>query len=165
MSLAVALIAVLTLAGAVWVVTLRNLFRAALALGLVLAGVAALFLVLGAEFVAFVQLLVYVGAILTLIVFAIMLTARLNTAPDTPAPGRKLTAAGVSLALFAVLTAAIQPLADLAPSAAEPVSAAELGHQLVTTLVAPFEIISLVFVAAIVGAIALAAPRAASPEK
>lgn len=153
------LFALITLVSAVWVVSLRNLFRAALSLGITLVGVAGLFLLLGAEFLAFVQILVYVGAILTLIVFAIMLTNRPQQNAAVPGGSdRRLPAALVSLALFAVLAAATRPVVWPSP-AATTVSLADLGQQLVTTLVLPFEVISLVFVAAAVGAIVLATDR------
>lgn len=153
-------LAALVLVSAVWVVTLKNLFRAALSLGLVLLGVAGLFIVLEAEFLAFVQILVYVGAILTLVVFAIMLTAKLQSpSPDVPASRQRLPAAAASLGLFAILAAATWPLGWPKAPSADAVSVAALGQQLVTTLVLPFEVVSLVFVAAMVGAIAIAAPR------
>ena len=92
---AAALFACIILTGAVWVVTLKNLFRAALSLGLVLLGVAAVFLLLEAEFLAFAQILVYVGAILTLIIFAVMLTAKLQT-DVTAATGRQQGPAAIA---------------------------------------------------------------------
>ena len=147
----------LILISAVWVVTLRNLFRAALSLGLVLLGVAGLFILLEAEFLAFVQILVYVGAILTLVVFAIMLTARLQTDVSASASRQPIPAAAASLGLFITLVSVTQSLAWPTTPLAHAVSLAALGQQLVTTLVLPFEVISLVFVAAIVGAIALTA--------
>ena len=154
---------VMVLVGAVWVVTLRNLFRAALSLGLVLVGIAGLFIALDAEFLAFVQILVYVGAILTLVVFAIMLTAKLHaSSPVTPASRQRAPAALASIGLFAVLVSVTAPLSWPHPPGIRTVSLPELGRQLVTTLVLPFEVISLLFVAAIVGAIALAAPQ--SPQ-
>ena len=156
---------ILILVSALWVVTLSNLFRAALSLGVVLLGVAALFILLEAEFLAFVQILVYVGAILTLVVFAIMLTARLQGSPVSPASRQQVPAAVASLGLFGVLILATSPLTWPDASAAKPVSLAALGQELVKTLVLPFEIISLVFVAAIVGAIAIAAaPRKITPS-
>jgi NADH:ubiquinone oxidoreductase subunit 6 (subunit J) len=156
MPIAFGLLAILILVGAVWVVTLRNLFRAALSLGLVLLGVAGLFVLLEAEFLAFAQILVYVGAVLTLIIFAVMLTAKLQGSAASPASRQTVPAAAVSVGLFAVLVSATQPLVWPAAPPAEAVSLAALGQQLVTTLVLPFEVISLVFVAAAVGAIALA---------
>ena len=149
----------LALLGAFWVVTLRNLFRAALSLGLVLIAVAGLFILLEAEFLAFVQILVYVGAILTLVVFAIMLTAHLQTSPTIPARCQTLPAACVSLALFVTLVSVTRSVDWPVGPQADAVALATLGQQLVTTLILPFEIISLVFVAALVGAVSLAATR------
>lgn len=159
--------AVWVLVGGFWVVTLKNLFRAALSLGIVLVGVAGLFLVLEAEFLAFVQILVYVGAILTLVIFAIMLTAKNKTPAAEPMSRASFPAAFVSLALFFVLAWATQSWVIAQPKAAQAVTLSQLGQQLITTLVLPFEIISLVFVAAMVGAIALATmhpPKAHSTE-
>jgi NADH-quinone oxidoreductase subunit J len=184
-ALAFGLMSAMILLGAVWVVTLRNLFRAALSLGLVLLGVAGVFLLLAAEFLAFVQILVYVGAVLTLVVFAIMVTAGLQGSPAVSAHRQRLPAALACLGLLVALAVATQglvwpaapsedavPLAGggppLATSWPSPppggeVTLAALGQQLVTTLVLPFEVISLVFVAAMVGAIALAAHRPKPP--
>jgi len=158
-------LALLVLGGAVCVVTLSNLFRAALCLGVVLVGVAACFLLVQAEFLAFVQILVYVGAVLTLIVFAIMLTARITEQPSGPARRQGGLAAVVSLALFALLAVTTQTLAWPQP-AQEPIPLGTLGQQLVTTFVLPFEVVSLVLVAALVGSVALAAsPRRAPPTR
>jgi NADH-quinone oxidoreductase subunit J len=155
-------LAVLVIAGALLVVTIRNLFRAALSLGVVLLGVAGLFILLEAEFLAFVQVLVYVGAILTLVVFVVMLTAGSTHASAAPANRQRLPAALASLGLFALLASATQALVPeaVAPQA---VSLTQLGQELITTLVLPFEVISLVFVAALVGAIALAFSAAPTP--
>ena len=155
-------LAALVLVSAVWVVTLGNLFRAALSLGLVLIGVAGLFILLEAEFLAFVQILVYVGAILTLVVFAIMLTARLHAAPTPSANRQPLAAAAASLGLFVVLVSSTRSLLPKSPFT-DAVSLTRLGQELVKTLVLPFEVISLVFVAAMVGAIALAARAPQKP--
>src|SRR6266700_5587021 len=74
MSVTFAIIATLTVASAVAVMTLRNLVHCALSLMLTFVGLAALFLQLNAQFVGFAQILVYVGAVAILIVFAILLT-------------------------------------------------------------------------------------------
>lgn len=151
----------LVIGGAVWVVWLGNLFRAALSLGLVFVGVAGLFVLLEAEFLAFVQILIYVGAILTLVVFAIMLTATRQSFEASPPPRQPLPAALCSGALFVVLVLMIRALPPPQAPMSDAVSLSELGRTLITTLVLPFEVISLVFVAAMVGAIAVAAsPRA-----
>ena len=152
------LLGAVVIAGAVWVVTLANLFRAALSLGLVLVGIAGLFLLLEAEFLAFVQILIYVGAILTLVVFAIMLTAKPQGASDVPASRQQLPAALLSGGLFLLLTLATRPLWP-EPANLAPISLATLGQQVVTTLVLPFEVVSIVFVASVVGAIVLATAR------
>ena len=154
-------LAALVLVGACWVVTLPNLFRAALSLGLVLLGVAGLFVLLEAEFLGFAQILVYVGAILTLVVFAIMLTARLQAAsPAAPASRQAVPGAVVAGSLFALLAAATWrvawPSGQLGDGTAVPLAA--LGQQLVTTFVLPFEVVSLVFIVALVGAFGIAAP-------
>lgn len=152
------ILALIILAGSVWVVTLRNLFRAALSLGLVLIGIAGLFVLLEAEFLAFVQILVYVGAILTLVIFAIMLTTRLQTDQTTPASRQVIPAAGISVSVFVILIRATQPLLSQTTLELAPLLAA-LGQHLVTQLVLPFEVVSLVFVAVIAGSIAVASAR------
>ena len=153
-TIAFAALAVLIIMSAFWVVLLGNLFRAALSLGVVLLGVAGVFILLEAEFLAFVQILVYVGATLTLVIFAIMLTAKLQTA--APPPRHPVPAALASIGLFGVLVAVTQSIRWPESPIGEAVTAAALGQQFVTTLVLPFEVISLVFVAAMVGAIAIA---------
>ena len=149
----------LILISAAFVVVLSNLFRAALSLGLVLLGVAGVFLWLGAEFLAFVQILVYVGAILTLIVFAIMLTTRFQQTLTPVSIGRCVISAAVSAGLFGVLATAINAMAPSLPPAEAGVSLPRLGQELITRLALPFEVVSLVFVAAIVGAVVVASTR------
>jgi len=158
-------VSLLVLVSAFWVVTLRNLFRAALSLGLVLIGVAGLFILLEAEFLAFVQILVYVGAILTLVVFAIMLTAKLQTAPPVPPVRQPLPAALAALGMFILLYSVTGSFERAAVSTGEVVTLGALGQQLVTTLVLPFEVISLVFVAAMVGAIVVASPPTSKSQR
>ncbi len=156
------LVCAVVLLSAVWVVTLRNLFRAALSLGIVLVGVAGLFILLEAEFLAFVQILVYVGAILTLVVFAVMLTSRATASAPTDVSRHRVPALLASAILLAVLLSVTQTLMQRAPGpssfqVSELAELAELGKTLITTFVLPFEVISVLFVAAMVGAIAVAA--------
>jgi NADH:ubiquinone oxidoreductase subunit 6 (subunit J) len=153
-----AILSALVLVGALWVVTLHNLFRAALSLGLVFLGIAGLFICLGAEFLALVQLLIYVGAILVLIIFAIMLTNSWQR-ETLPASRQRLPAALAALALFALLARATWVLAWPAQIPGGATRLKDLGLVLVKTLVLPFEVISLIFVVVVVGAIAVAAPR------
>jgi NADH-quinone oxidoreductase subunit J len=150
----------LVLASAVLVVALRNLFRAALSLGLVLVGVAGLFVLLEAEFLAFVQILIYVGAILTLVIFAVMLTARVHSPTTSRSLPQQLPAAAFTIALFGLLARVSFALPLAQTPAQGAVSLQALGQELVTRLVLPFEVISLIFVAAMVGAIAVAFTQA-----
>lgn len=154
--IAFAVLGVVVLTAAFWVVSLSNLFRAALSLGLVLIGVAGLFILLEAEFLAFVQILIYVGAILILIVFAIMLTARMQTNTAQPVSRNRIPAAAAALAVFGLLAWTTQSVSWPAFSMANTVTATTLGQRLVTNWVLPFEVISLVFVAVIAGAVAIA---------
>lgn len=157
LSLALGILSALILVSAVWVVTLRNIFRAALSLGLVLLGVAGFFILLEAEFIAFAQILVYVGAVLTLVVFAIMLTARLQAAPEDPTPlVHRLAAGAFCGGLFIVLVWATRAFVWPQTPAQPPVDLASVGQQLTTTLLLPLQIVALVFVASVVGAVAIA---------
>jgi NADH-quinone oxidoreductase subunit J len=125
----------------------------------VLIGIAGLFILVGAEFLAFVQILVYVGAILTLVIFAIMLTARAQGRQASSSSSHRWPAAAASLALFLLLASVITVVAPGPVPGGQPVTLTRLGRELVTTLVLPFEVISVVFVAAIVGAIAIASSK------
>src|SRR5215468_3027001 len=97
MTLSFAIVAILTVAGAVAAMSLRNLVHCALALTVAFSGLAALYLQLDAQFVGFAQILVYVGAVAILIVFAVLLTRGSET------PGRssvsRSTLAGILVAL------------------------------------------------------------------
>jgi len=106
-----------------------------------------------------VQILVYVGAILTMVVFAIMLTARLQTDPAASASRQQWPAAMVALGLFVVLCGTTHALVWPTTAPAEAVSLAAIGQELIKTLALPFEVVSLVLVAAMVGAIVLASAR------
>ena len=158
-------VAVATLCGALVAVSARNLFRAALGLAAALFGVAVLYLFLQAEFLALTQLLIYVGAILTLIIFGVMLTARIAD-PSVPRWNRQAKwAALLTISFFlwlghllwhanwgaiakspAVISRVISPAAELA----------EIGRSLVSNYLLPFELLSLLLVGALVGAIVIA---------
>ena len=158
--IAFGLIATLLVISSALVVLVRNLFRAALALGAALICVAALFLLLGAEFLGWVHILVYVGAVLTLILFAVMLTAGFG---DPSVPQSHATRWPAALAvglLFGLLRQAIQTLPWESSAPAEGLAGAQgIGRALVTTYVLPFEMISVLFVAVMVGALVLAGRR------
>ena len=146
-----------TLSGAFAAIYARNLFRAALGLAVALFGVAALYLFLSAEFLAVTQLLIYVGAILTLIIFGVMLTARI-AAPSISRWNRQAIWAGlVSFILGAGLCSGFLQTPWPHPAQNQPpVELATLGRSLISLYVLPFELLSVLLVGALVGAIVIA---------
>jgi NADH-quinone oxidoreductase subunit J len=163
MTVSFLILAIMTLAGGVAAMTLRRLVHCALALAVAFAGLAALYLNLGAEFAGLAQLLVYVGAIAILIVFAILLTPT-RAAGEEAGLQKAFSPAGLggallALAVFAVLAWAVvtssvarQPGAEAAPSA----SMQEIGLALMQRYVLPLEVIALMLTAAMIGAVILA---------
>ncbi len=144
---------------------LRNAVHCVLALTVGFAGIAALYLQLGAQFVGFTQVLVYVGAVAILAVFAIMMTqGRQSATPAEPSP---LWAAGgaVAAAVFAVLAWAIHSSAASAqapptqPAAAPDVTVQQIGDALMHRFVLPLEIVGLLLTAALIGAVVIAMGR------
>jgi NADH-quinone oxidoreductase subunit J len=150
-------LAAVALVGAFFAVTLRNLVRAALGLILSFMGVAGIYFVLEAEFVGVVQILIYVGAISILILFAIMLTRGIMTSSAPSQNSQWVGAALIAVLLFAVLFGVVIGThwnvtemkigSDLIP---------KLGTELMTTYLLPFEAVSLLLLAALVGAIVIA---------
>ncbi len=158
MSLAFYLMAALTVAGAVAAVTLRNTVHCALALSVAFAGIALMFLSLDAQFAGFAQILVYIGAVAILIVFAILLTR----GSDTPAAGvfSRTWFAGLAIAaaVFAVLGwAVIATAPKLAHDSPAPsVNVEQIGTALMGRYVLPLEIVALLLTAALIGAVIVA---------
>ena len=150
----------ITLAGAWIVITNRNLYRAALGLVFSFFGVAGLYALLNAGFLAVVQVLIYVGAISILIIFAIMLTRRVMDRDVVQRNTQWVISALVALALFGVIgytlafRAADQWPVSNASLPTDPI--AELGEALVTTYALPFEAASVLLLVALVGAIVIA---------
>ncbi len=161
---AFAALALLTLGSAGVVALARNVMHSAVALLGTLAGVAGLYTLLAADFLAAVQILIYVGGTLILFLFAAMLTARIDQAAQSNAPGPR-QAAGFACALLAIplVTVALHTTwsADAAAPVAVP-STAKLGYALLGDAVLPFELASFVLVAAMIGAVTLAR-RAVKP--
>lgn len=149
-------IALLTLVFAFLVVTSRNIFHGALYLAFTLIGVACVYLYLNAEFLAIVQVLIYVGAIVTLFIFTIMLTADITTQSFRGVRRRALVSAFAALAIFIILNKLIAkaPWHDEAPAGVS-IDLPQLGRSLMSTYALPFEVISLVSLAALVGAIVI----------
>ncbi len=135
----------------------RNLVRAALALIVVLGCVAAMYALLSADFLAIVQLVVYVGAIMVLIIFAIMMTPGQIDLPGLVGAGQRWGALLVALAVLAVscFVIASTPWSVRAAPLDVPTAPA-LGGLMLTRYVLPFEIASLLLTVALVGAIVIA---------
>jgi NADH-quinone oxidoreductase subunit J len=158
MSPAFIILAMATLLSAAAVMSLRNLVHSALSLAVAFAGLAALYLQLHAEFVGFAQVLVYIGAVAILIVFAILLT-RSGETPNEPvlAPGW-MAGIAVSAIVFAALGWAVLGSGAIAretPSAPD-ITVKHIGDALMTKYVLPLEVVGLLLTAAMIGAVIIA---------
>jgi NADH-quinone oxidoreductase subunit J len=160
------LTAALTLGSAIAVVTVRNLVHAALALIVSFFGVAIVFVLLQAGFLAAVQVVLYIGAIAILIIFAIMLTRRVMEDTGPQINQQWWLAALVSVALFAALMVVLQQVPALQQAMAPATVDAEAGlRQLGAALVdpnqymLPFEVASVLLLVALVGSIVIAGDR------
>ena len=150
------IVAALIVFAAVRLVTTRNLVHGALYLLAVLAGAAILFLLFLAEFVAWVQVLVYIGAVVVLLLFGLMLTRAPigNMALDSQT---RPLAAVVSLAIFAITSTIVwKTFKGQKIHFSKPETVATLGQAIFSRYVLPFEIVSVVLLAALVGAVVLA---------
>src|ERR671932_346352 len=139
------------------VVSIKNLVRAALALTTVLGGVAMMYAVLGADFLAISQLVVYVGAIMVLIIFAIFMTPGQVDIPGLVGPVQHVGALLVSIAIGAVsIVVVITTPWKLRDQPLDIPTAESLGGLMLTRYVLPFEIASLLLTVALIGAIVVA---------
>jgi NADH-quinone oxidoreductase subunit J len=139
------------------VFTIKNLIRSALALTTVLGGVALMYVLLGADFLAVAQLVVYVGAIMVLIMFAIFLTPGQIDVPGLVGEGQRLGALLVSLAVLAISWYVIASTPWKMRDALLDIPTAEsIGGLMLTRYVLPFEIASLLLTVALIGAIVIA---------
>ena len=148
------LLAVFTLGGGLAVVATRNVVQAALALLVSLLAVAGIYLILFAEFLALVQVLIYGGAIIIVLVFAIMLTRNAEyprTSPNKLWP----LAALAALAVLGVLAPAFL-INAVENTEAQNAPFTGIAQSLFTTWAVPFEVASLVLLVALIGAIIIA---------
>lgn len=150
-------LAAFTVAAALVVVLGRNIVRCAVSLIFAFCGVAGIYVLLDAEFLAAVQVIIYVGGITILVLFAIMLTSRIaargvRILNEQVVPSAVLTLAILALAIFAawkgvVVVAAPPPIAN---------TTSRIGDLLLTQYALPFEAVSILLLAGMVGAIILA---------
>ena len=162
MNIAFYLISGVAVAGALAAVLLKNTVHCALALTVAFAGIALLFLKLGAQFAGFAQILAYIGAVAILVVFAILLTRGSETPKDGVYSKFPLTGLAIAAAVFAVLGWAVLNSASALPGAANPSAAAptvtvmDIGNALMSRYVLPLEIVALLLTAALIGAVIVA---------
>ena len=154
------LLSAATLGAALLMVTSRTLFHSALFMAASFLGIAGLYILLEAEFLAVVQILIYVGAIATLIVFAIMLSrGGMRGVTHVVNEQWPIVALGAVL-LFAVLASLIDRAAWPVRQEAPPADViARLGEGFVGPYVIPFEVASVLLVVALIGAIIIARER------
>ena len=153
------ILSIAALGGALGVVFARNLFRSALALVLSFVGVAGFYVLLQAELLAMIQILVYVGAIAILIIFAIMLSRRLMSSETQPWNEQWVGAVIVAVVLFAALVFILVRVDWPTTEAQVPADAiSQLGQALVSPdfYVLPFEVASVLLLVALVGAVIIA---------
>jgi NADH-quinone oxidoreductase subunit J len=147
---------------ALLVVTTSHLVRAGLYLVVCLGALAGLYLVLTAELVAWVQVLIYVGAVVVLLLFAVMLTrAPIGASDDLDRPGfpAALVGGGSGLGLAALMVDAFGWTSVELPA---PGTAEAVGAEIFRSWVLPFEVLSVLLLAALVGAIIVSRPDVGS---
>lgn len=158
MNIVFAIIAALTIAAAVAAMSLRNLVHCALALAVAFAGLAAAYLQLGAQFVGFTQLLVYVGAVAILVVFAILLTRGSESPQHSVLSAGWLGGVLTTIAVLGVLVYSIAKSSVIqrpAPVQTD-VTVREIGKALMNRFVLPLEVVGLLLTAALIGAVIIA---------
>jgi NAD(P)H-quinone oxidoreductase subunit 6 len=154
-----AVLSVTLVLGALGVVLLPNIVYSAFLLGGVFLSVAGLYLLLNASFVAAAQVLIYVGAVNVLILFAIMLVNKKETLADIPGLlVRRLLSGAVCVGLFLLLVrvALITPWALPGPIPVGEEATARIGEHLFSDYLLPFELASVLLLMAMIGAIVLA---------
>ena len=166
MELAFLILSVMTLASAWAAMRLRNLVHCALCLTLTFAGLAGFYLLLGAQFIGFAQVLVYIGAVSILVVFAILLTRGSDpTAPPaelfskTWFTGLAVTVLAAGTLIVAIRTSRVlptEPPAIMDATIERTAAVKRIGHALMTQYVLPLEVIALLLTAALIGAVLIA---------
>jgi NADH-quinone oxidoreductase subunit J len=142
---------------AIGVVRSQNVVHAALYLVVVLGGAAAQYILLAAEFVAWVQVLIYIGAVIILFLFGIMLTRAPMRGETDLDNDQRWPAAIVSVFLLGVLvTLLVDGFSDREIVLEAPTRTSEVSDAIFRTYVVPFELVSILLLAALVGAVVIA---------
>jgi NADH:ubiquinone oxidoreductase subunit 6 (subunit J) len=148
---------IICLVGAIGMLRSREMVRSALSLVLSFSGVAVTYLLLNADFLAVAQILIYIGAIMILMLFAIMLTPGQVEIPGLASQGQTLAAGLVSLAVFIITTSVMltTPWRVRTDLVSTPTTE-KIGQLLLSNYVLPFEIASVLLTAALIGALVIA---------
>jgi NADH-quinone oxidoreductase subunit J len=154
--------ATFSLAAALAAMRFRNPVHSALLAALAFAGLAVIYLQLGAEFIGFAQLLIYVGAISILALFAVLLTPGMDVQPGAAIASRSWrTGVTIAVATFVVIAGPIlvSGISLQVPQGSPSVAVQSIGQELMTHYLLPLETIGLVLTAALLGAAVIAAPE------
>lgn len=152
-------LASIAILSALMVVSLKNLVHSALSLALMLLSIAGFYLLLNAEFLALVQVLIYIGAIVVLFIFLIMLTPRITDTHQKQTNNQRAISFIVSSLLLVLLIILLgktgwQISSQIQIERTDPIK--QIGELLLTTYVLPFELVSLVLLGALIGAFVIA---------
>jgi NADH-quinone oxidoreductase subunit J len=155
------LTAAVTVAGALAAALLKNLVHCALSLTITFAGLALLYLELGAQFAGFAQILVYIGAVAILVVFAILLTRGAGVPEYRGYSSSWFFGLTIAAAIFALLVWAITKSLPSGSSAtsAPSVTVQTIGNSLMSVYVLPLEIVAVLLTVALIGAVIVAMPE------
>ncbi len=142
---------------ALLVISMRNLVHCVLSLALMMLAIAGLYITLFAEFIAMVQVLIYVGAVVVLFLFLIMLTLKLTDKGIKQTNEQKgISFIFAGLLLFLLITVLNRTNWNVAQEVEMTDTISKIGNLLLTTYVLPFELISVVLLACLIGAIVIA---------
>lgn len=151
------LFAIITIGSAVFVVTTRNVVYSAFFLLFTFFGVAGIYVLLGADFLAVVQIMIYVGGILILIIFGVMLTNKITDVEIRTGTGNLLPAAiGVGVFMGAVVSVMIWTEWKSQPAANPVTTTKSLGNLLINEYVLIFELLGILLLIALIGAASIA---------
>ena len=160
MEIAFWILSAITVIGAILAITMRNLVHCVLSLILFFLGIAGHYLLLRADFLFAVQVLIYIGAVAVLILFAIMLTRHVTgtEGPREVLGGKWWAGMGTAVIIAGLLWAIIRkdPLAQMLPVGTASTSVAEIGKALVADWLVPFEAMAVLLTAALIGAVVIA---------
>lgn len=145
----------LTVIPSLWVTLSSNIVHAAFSLLFTFFGIAGLYALLGADFIAVVQVIVYIGGILILIIFGVMMTQRGKMLPTSiRLPGNLLAAILSGVMLVALILAALRSNWPSTPHPGQPKpTSAAIGDLLLSKYLIPFELASLLLLGVLVGAV------------